>query len=190
MRPSIATVLFLSLFLCVPGSVLADPFLFSTGSVLNDIAVATRPSTSGKFEIEAGDDFIAAGTTRLTSATFTGLLTSSNFTGGIPASSINSITVEIYRVFPADSNVGRTSGPPTFSTSLVPTRVNLPSDVEFDGRTSTDGTLKFTATVLNASLTARNSIKPGGIHSIPNQTTGFNAAFTLQGEIIPEPSGL
>jgi hypothetical protein len=31
--------------------------------------------------------------------------------------------VEIYRVFPADSDVGRTSGPPTFSTSpSIPAR--------------------------------------------------------------------
>jgi hypothetical protein len=38
--------------------------------------------------------------------------------------------VEIYRVFPKDSDVGRTSGPPTFSTPQVPTRANPPSDVE------------------------------------------------------------
>ena len=46
------------------------------------------------------------------------------------------VVVEIYRVFPNDSDVGRTSGSPTFSTSQVPTRVNSPSDVAFDSRDS------------------------------------------------------
>jgi len=42
--------------------------------------------------------------------TFTGLLT-----GGTTPANIGEVRVEIYRVFPADSDVGRTSGPPTFS---------------------------------------------------------------------------
>jgi hypothetical protein len=51
--------------------------------------------------------------------------------------------VEIYHVFPADSNVGRTSGPPAFSTPNVPTRVNSPSDVEFVSRDLASGSLSF-----------------------------------------------
>ena len=47
---------------------------------------------------------------------------------------IKNVVVEVYRVFPADSNVGRTSGPPMFSTPNVPTRVNSPSDVALDER--------------------------------------------------------
>jgi hypothetical protein len=190
-------VLLLCLALGVPGPALADPFFFSTGTVLNNIAVATRPAAGGKFEIEAGDDFITTGPdTRITNATFTGLLTNPSFTGGIPTSSVNSITVEIYRVFPKDSNVARTSGPPTFSTSQVPTRVNSPSDVEFDGRTS-PGNLTFTPTVLSASLTASNSIKPGGIHPTPGQATlgngpvtgtevQFNVTFTTPFDLPPD----
>ncbi len=111
----------------------AGPFFFSTGPVNNLMATASRPDAAGKFEIEAADDFVLTGSqTRLTSATFTGLLT-----GASPT--IGEVRVEIYRVFPNDSNVGRTSGPPTFSTSQVPTRVNSPSDVALDDRDSTVG---------------------------------------------------
>jgi hypothetical protein len=113
--------------------------------------------------------------TRLTSATFTGLLT-----GASPT--IGEVRVEIYRVFPNDSNVGRTSGPPTFSTSQVPTRVNSPSDIALDDRDSTvGGGLSFTTTVLSGAFTALNSIQPGGIHPSPGQTTGGNGPVMGQG---------
>ena len=112
-------ILFASLMIMAAGPAAADTFLFSTGNVNGLMAAATRPSSAGKFEIEAGDDFIVSSQTRLNNATFTGLIpTGANVAG---------VTVEIYRVFPLDSNVGRTSGPPTFSTSQVPTRVNSPS---------------------------------------------------------------
>jgi hypothetical protein len=148
----------------------ADVFHFSTGTVKTDIGVATRPGVSGKFEIEAGDDFLLTQPIAITHATFTGLLTGSN-------PSVNSVTVEIYRVFPALSDVGRTSGPPTFSTSQVPTRVNSPSDVELDDRNSPVGTLSFSLTN-KGSVTAGNSIKPGGINPKPNQTTGGNGSVS------------
>jgi len=153
----------------------AGPFFFSTGSVNNLMATASRPDTPGKFEIETADDFVLTGSqTSLTSATFTGLLT-----GASPT--IGEVRVEIYRVFPNDSNVGRTSGPPTFSTSQVPTRVNSPSDVALDDRDSTvGGGLSFTTTVLSGTFTALNSIQPGGIHPSPNQTTGGNGPVTGQ----------
>jgi hypothetical protein len=56
--------------------------------------------------------------------------------------------VEIYRVFPNDSNVDRTSGPPNFTTVNVPTRTNSPSDHEIQAATRdfNDGTLSFIAT--------------------------------------------
>lgn len=144
----------------------ATPFFFSTGDATNLIAIASRPASSGQFEIEAADDFVATSETSVTDATFTGL---------IPAgSSVDQVVVEVYRVFPNDSNVGRTSGPPTFSTPQVPTRVNSPSDVAFDSRDSAAAQLNFTTTVLSTSFTAINSIAPGGIHSMPGQTTDGN----------------
>jgi hypothetical protein len=121
------TALMLGLLSAMPAA--ADPFTFSTGNVTNLMATATRPAIGGKFEIESADDFVTTGTTSITSATFTGLLT-----GGATVGNIGEVVVEIYRVFPNDSNVGRTSGPPTFSTPQVPTRVNSPSDVALDSR--------------------------------------------------------
>jgi len=144
----------------------ADKFHFSTGTVLNNIAVDTRPGVAGKFEIEAGDDFVLTAPTALTHATFTGLLTNPQFNGGIPLSSVISVTVEIYRVFPNLSDVTRTSGPPTFSTPQVPTRVNSPSDVELDDRNSPAGTLTFTVNTTGSFTGAANSIRPGGIKSL------------------------
>ena len=86
-----------------------------------------------------------------------------------------------YRVFPNDSNVGRTSGSPDFSTAQVPTRVNSPADVAFASRDSaTVGQLTFTTSVVSSTFTAANSIQPGGIHPSPNQATGGNGSLTGQ----------
>ena len=113
------------------GPARAGDFFFSTGNPDGKMATASRPSSAGKIEIEAADDFVLTSPTTLNSATFTGLLPT-----GASLSNIVDVGVEIYRVFPNDSDVGRTSGPPTFSTSQVPTRVNSPSDVEFADRSA------------------------------------------------------
>jgi PEP-CTERM motif len=151
------------------GPAAADPFFFSTGNPDGQMAAASRPSTAGKFEIETGDDFVLTSETAINSATFIGLLS-----GG---STIGEVRVEIYRVFPKDSDVGRTSGPATFSTPEVPTRVNSPSDVAFDDRDTASGNLAYTTSDLG-SFTALNSVQPGGIHPKPSQTTGGNGPLT------------
>lgn len=140
------------------GPALADPFAFSTGTPDGRIATGSRPSSTGKVEIESADDFILGTATRLNSATFTGLLT-----GGATVGNITGVTVEIYRVFPFDS-----TNPPSGN---VPTRVNSPSDVAFISRDSTAGELSFSTNSLNASFTAANSVL-NGINKIPNQKTG------------------
>ena len=149
----------------------ADTTFFSTGDPDGKIATASRPESAGKFEIESADDFILAHSTSVTDATFTGLLT-----GGATTADIGEVRVEIYRVFPNDLDVSRTSGPPTFSTSQVPTRVNSPSDVALDTRDSTSGLTFSTADL--GSFVALNSVQPGGIHPTPGQTTGGNGAVT------------
>jgi len=141
----------------------------------HDIAVAARPDTASAFEIEAGDDFLLTSPARITGATFTGLVPQ-NFN----LTNIGNVILEIYRVFPKDSDVGRTSGPPTFMTPNVPTRVNSPSDVAFEERSTAAGNLGFVASILNATFTTNNSVQPGGIHPQPNQTTGGDGAFTGQ----------
>jgi|RhiMetdeSRZDD1v2_1073273.scaffolds.fasta_scaffold330006_2 hypothetical protein len=145
----------------------------------NLMATAVRPDTAA-FEIEAADDFALPTGARINSASFVGLSVPAQG-GGTPA--ISQVLIEIYRVFPADSNVNRTSGPPTFSTPQVPTRVNSPSDVALDSRDSVAGQLTFTTSVLSGSFTALNSIQPGGIHPLPgppNPATGGNGPLTGQ----------
>jgi len=143
----------------------------------NLMAIATRPDSPGVFEIEAGDDFLLGSQTIINKASFVGLIVP-GVTGGTP--SISEVVAEMYRVFPKDSNTNRTSGPPTFSTPEVPTRVNSPSDVAFVSRDSAASELTFSTSVLAATFTALNSVKPGGIHMSPLQTTGGNGPLTGQ----------
>jgi hypothetical protein len=154
----------------------ADPFFFSTGNVTNLIATAARPGIGGKFEIESADDFVTTGATSITSATFTGLLT-----GGATVGNVGEVVVEIYRVFPADSDTTRTSFPvPPFSTNQVPARQNSPSDVALESRDTASGDLTFSTKVLSNAFTALNSVQPGGIHPLPGVTTGGNGQIAGQ----------
>src|SRR5262249_9462627 len=76
------------------------------------------------------------------------------------------------RVFPDDSDVDRTSGPPTFSTDQVPTRVNSPSDVAFDARDSADQELNFHTRVLSTSFTAQASVSSADKISVDSHGNG------------------
>ena len=134
----------------------------------NQMAMASRPGTAGVFEIEAADDFLLGSAATINSASLVGLLVSPT---GAPAS-VSDLTIEIYRVFPVDSNTVRTPN--------VPTRANSPSDVEFADRDSAAGGLTFSTSVLSATFTALNSIQPGGIHPSPNQATSGNGPLTGQ----------
>ncbi len=158
MRISILSALAIAL----PISAFADTLLVNTGNVDGRMAMASRPDSAGKIEIEAADDFVLGTSSLVNSGTFTGLLPSSyNITG---------VTLEIYRVFPLDSN-----NPPSGN---VLTRVNSPSDVAFDSRDSGSG-LSYTTSVLNANFTAANSVL-NGINKFPNQTTGGEGAVSGQ----------
>ena len=152
----------------------ADVTLFDTGTPDGEIATASRPDAGGKIEIESADDFVANGGFKVSGATFTGLIVPD---GPAAAPTIGQVVVEIYRVFPKDSDVGRTSGPPTFSTPEVPTRVNSPSDVAFTSRDSAASTLSFTTMTLNAQFTAKNSVL-SGIKPSPDQFTGGDGLVT------------
>ena len=180
MRLRAFSIVTVAVVLAWSGPASAVPFFFSTGNVDGLIATASRPSSAGKIEIESADDFVVSGgTLKLTSATFQGLIP----TGALLSSSIGTVRVEIYRVFPADSDVGRTSGPPTFSTSQVPTRVNSPSDVAFDSR-ETGGGLTFTPGVVQPTFTANKSVVngisvgSGGNGAVTGQQVQFNVIFS------------
>ena len=128
------------------------------------MAMASRPSAAGKIEIEAADDFILGSTSKITSATFTGLLP----TGG-SLSDITGVSVEIYRVFPLDS-----SDPPSGN---APVRVNSPSDIAFATRDSASNGLTFTPGIISSSFTTNNSVL-NGIHPVPGFHTGGDGAVT------------
>lgn len=155
-------------FICAAGfgSPASAAIVYNNLTPNNLMAIASRPDTSA-FEIEAADDFVLNARTNITSASFTGLLVPGSF-GGTPSAS--QVVVEIYRVFPLDSNSARTA--------KVPTRTNSPADVALDSRDSATGGLNFTTSTFAASFTTLNSVQPGGIHASPLQTTGGNGPLT------------
>jgi len=102
---------------------------------------------------------------------------------------ITQVVVEIYRVFPNDSDALRTPN--------VTTRMNSPSDVEFVGRDSAvAGELSFTTTQVSAAFFVQNSIlndinpKPnqqtGGEGSISGEEVQFNVTFTEPIDLLPD----
>src|SRR5262245_21812696 len=96
--------------LLVSSAAFAGPFFFSTGTVTNSIASASRPGpgSGGSQETESADDFLLGTSSQINSATFTGLLPT--------GASVRQVVVEIYRVFPNDSDTTRTGSVPPFST--------------------------------------------------------------------------
>ncbi len=152
---SLLIAIVFTLLLGTANKAVADPFAFTTGTPDGQMAMASRPSSPGRLEIEAADDFILNSPTIINHATFTGLLPG--------VANILNVRVEIYRVFPNDS-----VNPPSGN---VTTRVNSPSDVAFDEREFALSELTFTTTTLNSNFTAANSVL-NGINKFPNQTTG------------------
>jgi hypothetical protein len=137
---------------------------FTTGNTDGRIGVAWRPLSAdgSKIEIEAADDFILSSDTLLYSAVFTCLLPV-----GTTLGDIGTVAVEIYRVFPNDSDTTRTPN--------VPTRTNSPGDVEFDDRSSSktpgNGNLAFSFVVFQSHYQVGNSVIDG-INPLPYQNTG------------------
>jgi hypothetical protein len=145
----------------------AETFFFSTGTPDGLLGALSQPAGSGTLETETADDFALTETTSITEATIFGLIPS-----GTPLQNISNVEVEIYRVFPRDSDVVRTSGPPVFSTAAVPTRVNSPADVEIDTATRDGslGTLRFSASVVQSGFSVLNTVVTG-INPAPNNVT-------------------
>ena len=84
---------------------------------------------------------------------------------------ISSVEVEIYHVFPGDS-----ANPPSGN---VPNRTNSPADVEIDSATrdSVDGSLAFSAAIVNPSFSVLNSVV-NGINKSPHEKTNGEGAVT------------
>jgi hypothetical protein len=144
----------------------AGTFTFSTGNPDGLIATLSRLASPGKLETETADDFVTpSGVTTINSAIFTGLVPL-----GTPLSAITQVEIELYHVFPIDSTF-----PPD---GRVNTRVNSPSDNNFDARDSAIlGQLSFTTSLVSPTFSALNSVV-NGIHAAPNQFTGGEGAVT------------
>jgi len=94
-------------------------FTFSTGAPDGKIATLSRPSGPGRIQTETADDFVVTQSVVISQATFTGLLPL-----GTPLGNVRNVEIEIYHVFPGDSDTNRTL--------RVPTRANSPGDVEIE----------------------------------------------------------
>jgi hypothetical protein len=110
-------------------------------------------------EFESADDFALTTPTVIRHATFTGLLT-----GGATPRDVSNVDVEIYRVFPLDSDTTRTP--------KVPTRTNSPSDVAFTSRDSADKELNFHTDVLAGHFTAHASVSSTDKISVKSKGNG------------------
>jgi hypothetical protein len=149
----------------------AAPFSFTTGNPDGLLGALSRSESPGKIETETADDFVLTETTVINGATITGLLKNASSAG------IANVEIEVYHVFPLDSDVARTSGAPTFSTAQVVTRVNSPADDEIDAATrdGSEGTLSFAPRSLNSSFTVGNTVV-NGINPKPSRTGGERPA--------------
>ena len=171
----------LALSVCLTTPLWASPFFFAAGSPDGLLGALSRRPSPGKIETETADDFLLEETTVITHATIFGLLPV-----GTPVDNIRNVEVEVYHIFPEDSDVARTSGPPTFSTSAVPTRVNSPSDVEIDTATRerTAGTLAISARVVSGNFMVANtvvngiSVKTGGEGPRSGEEVEITITFT------------
>jgi hypothetical protein len=130
----------------------ADPVHFRTNSPDGAMAMASGATA------QAADDFVLAEPSRITHASFTGIIPATS-----TPSDITGVAVEIYRVFPFDS-----VDPPS---GHVPTRTGSPSDDAFDSRQSASSGLTYAVSIINPAFNAANSVQLG-IHPVPNQTTG------------------
>jgi hypothetical protein len=138
----------------------SETFFFTTGNTDGKMAALTRPAASGKLETETADDFALEQTTVISGAVITGLLVPA----GTPLAGISQVEVEIYHIFPQDSDMVRAIN--------VPTRQNSPADVEIDSATrdSLAGTLGFSSALLTGNFTAAASVVDG-IKKKPDQRT-------------------
>jgi hypothetical protein len=153
------------------GSASATDFFFTTGAADGRLGSLSQPGGPAPSEnirpgFETADDFALTQRTSLTHATFIGLVAP-----GTKLSDIKNVEAEIYHFLPAGQATG----------GLVPTRVNSPTDFEIADATrdGANGSLSFTATVLDPNFTVGNTVsalRSGATSALT--ATGGNGAFT------------
>ena len=130
----------------------AGTFFFTTGNPDGKLGALSRPAGSQGLETETADDFFLTQSTVISGATIHGLIPS-----GTAVSGISRVEVEIYHIFPIDSDAARAQN--------VPSRQNSPSDLEIEAAThdSSNGSLSFLATDISpftVQSTVVNGITP------------------------------
>jgi hypothetical protein len=153
---------------------------FSTGLPDAKVATISEPANAhnGQVEFESADDFVLPTETVLKHFSFTGLLT-----GGATLDDVSNVVLEIYRVFPNDSNLTRTP--------QVPTRQNSPADNAFRHFDSAAGDVDVATRLLRTSLTAQNSVSSadkiavnsGGNGPATGEEVQFNVAFDAKADL-------
>src|SRR5438045_3011913 len=103
----LAGILFLALVVLAV-QVSAISFSFSSGAPDGRVVTLSVPSSTGNIQTETADDFVLATNTLISQATFTGLIPS-----GTPLTAVANVEIEIYHVFPLDSDTNRVLTVPT-----------------------------------------------------------------------------
>jgi hypothetical protein len=157
----------LSVGLVAAAPAMADVFSFSTGNPDGKLGSLSQPPGPGSVETETADDFVLTNATVISRAIVHGLIAT-----GLDASDIKQVEVEVYHVFPKDSDTTRTPA--------VLTRVNSPADIEIGAATRDSGaspaTLSF-ETMVGKSFTVQNTVV-NNINKAPNQFTGGEGPAT------------
>jgi hypothetical protein len=144
----------------------ADQFSFTTGSPDGKLGALSRTAGAG-LETETADDFVLTKPTIINGATFHGLIT---------GSSVARVEVEIYHVFPLDSDTSRTP--------QVPTRTNSPGDHEIGSATRDSNNQDLSFAVVDVSDFQVANTVIDGINKSPLQLThGEGAARGREQEI-------
>ena len=157
---------------CSQAAAQGPQVIVNTGNPDGKLGALSRPPGANKVETETADDFFLNQTTVLTGATIAGLLTN-----GATLANLQNVEVEIYHVFPLDSDPQRIPE--------VPSRTNSPSDheIEFATRAANNRTLLAQGVVVNNSFTVLNSVA-NNINKKPlNTTHGENAVAGQEVEI-------
>jgi hypothetical protein len=164
-KPYSSSAIVVAAILWFSGTAAADVELANTGLPDGKLGALSTPANGSQIETEAADDFTLNSPANVTGGIFYGLIPAA-----ATVSNISQVVVEIYRVFPNDSDTVRSPD--------VPTRTNSPSDVAFDSGDSVLNSLTFTATSLGAFAVANSVVN--GINPKPTQTTGGEGAVSGQ----------
>jgi len=141
-------------------------FHFNNGAPDGRLGALSQPAAEGRVQTEVADDFNLASETRLTHATFTGLVAA-----GTPLSALSNVEIEFYHLFPAGSDPNRKPA--------VPTRVNSPGDTEIAGATrdGSAGGLAFDDSLVSERFSVANSVTTG-VEVGPATGIGGDGGFT------------